>query len=200
MEKATIWKSSVKKAYYGFLIQNLGSILAIIVGIIGAGAGVAGLLQGEIKVGPMILSILLGIATVVGYIIYLIGINGIKKATAGGPDAAATNNLFIGVILELVGAIIGFIPVIGLVGSIVGFVGLIFMLIGFNKMKNSTTLPALAASGSSKLFIAMILGLVGGLLGLIPVAGAIIKAILSIVCLILGIMGWASIAKSELRA
>ncbi len=200
MEKATIWKSSVKKAYYGFLIQNLGSILAAIVGIIGAGAGIAGLLQGEIRVGPMILSILLGIATVVGYIIYLIGINGIKKATAGGPDAAATNNLFIGVILELVGAIIGFIPVIGLVGSIVGFIGLIFMLIGFNKMKNSTTLPALAASGSSKLFIAMIIGLVGGLLGLIPVAGAIINVILGIVCLILGIIGWASIAKSELRA
>ena len=63
MEKATIWKSGVKKAYYGFLIENLGSILAVIVGIIGAGAGVAGLLQGEVRVGPMILSILLGIAT-----------------------------------------------------------------------------------------------------------------------------------------
>ena len=122
-----------------------------------------------------------------------------NKSLTGTPDFPAANNLYLGVLLGLIGSVVALIPFIGFLGTLCSFVGFIFMMIAFNKMKVSTTLPASAVSGSSKLFVSMLLALIGGVLGLIPIAGGILEAIMSIIVLIFGFMGWSAIAKSELQ-
>ena len=181
MENTTsLWKSSVQKAFYGFIAFTVGGFLSGIASAVDRASSMASFMDGELSLGPSAFSVIASLIVIAGYVFYFIGINGMKKSLTGTPDFPAVNNLYLGVLL----------------GSFVGF---IFMMIAFNKMKVSTTLPASAVSGSSKLFVSMLLALIGGVLGLIPIAGGILEAIMSIIVLIFGFMGWSAIAKSELQ-
>ena len=200
MENTTsLWKSSVQKAFYGFIAFTVGGFLSGIASAVDRASSMASFMDGELSLGPSAFSIIASLIVIAGYVYYFIGINGMKKSLTGTPDFLAANNLYLGVLLGLIGSVVALIPFIGFLGTLCSFVGFIFMMIAFNKMKVSTTLPASAVSGSSKLFVSMLLALIGGVLGLIPIAGGILEAIMSIIVLIFGFMGWSAIAKSELQ-
>ncbi len=59
------------------------------------------------------------------------------------------------------------------------------------------TLPEGARRGMSKLFTAMILGIIGWVVGLIPLVGGVIETILEIVAFFIVLSGWKSVSESE---
>jgi len=179
-----IWKDGVKKAYYGFLGFTFLDILAAIFSII--------------PVIGWILNIVVAILIIICYVYFLIGLKGMRSSLVNLDDAAAVNNIYTGSIIGIVGAIVFAIPLISFVGGILSIIAYVMMLLGYNKMRNSVSLPPLAKSGAFLLFIAMIVELIAGILGFIPFAGAIIGAIGSVAVFILGLMGWKKISDSEL--
>ena len=200
MENTTfLWKSSVQKAFYGFIAFTVGGFLSGIASAVDRASSVASFMDGELSLGPSLFSIIASLVVIAGYVYYFLGINGMKKSLAGTPDFPAANNLYLGVLLGLIGSVVALIPFIGFLGTLSSFVGFIVMMMAYDTMIVSMTLPALAVSGSSKLFVSMLLALIGGVLGLIPIAGGILEAIMSIIVLIFGFMGWSAISRSELQ-
>lgn len=198
-QKASLWNANCKKAFYGFLAFTLGAIIVGILGYFSAGAAISSLATGSASgFGAVkIITLIVNIIVILGYIYFLIGIKGMQNNAPSENDSLAIKPLFVGALLLVIGAGIDFIPLIpGFIIRILSLLGYIFMMIGFNKMKQSTTLPEMAAKGSSKLFVAMLLAVIGCGLGFIPLAGTIIEAILGIVVLIFGIIGWKQVANS----
>lgn len=201
MANSTLWAKGVKFAFWGFLVYTLFTIVSGIVNFATAGAAIASIATGSGAglTGAVVFKFIFKLIIIVGYICYFIGIVNMKKSA---PDEVvpAAKNLYVGALLCIIAAGINFLP-IPLTGWIVGIlnlIGVIFMMIGFNGMKKSTVLPAEAIKGSSALFVAMLLSIIGIGLGIIPVAGSLIKAILNIVILIFGIIGWKRFSTSRI--
>lgn len=97
----------------------------------------------------------------------------------------------------IVGAIVACIPLLGFVGGILNLIAWILLLIAYSNLKNSMTLPEGARRGMSKLFTAMILGIIGWVVGLIPLVGGVIETILEIVAFFIVLSGWKCVSESE---
>ena len=67
------------------------------------------------------------------------------------------------------------------------------MLMGYNALKKSETFPG--KEGMKLLFIAMIVGIVGAVLAIIPAIGAILGGICFIVEFVLVLLGWKKVAE-----
>lgn len=79
--------------------------------------------------------------------------------------------------------------------SIAALVGLVLYLIGLGKLTKS--LDAVGMAGASKLKIAVWLGIVGAIFGIIPLLGAIIAGIFGIIAFIFEFLGYTSLMKSD---
>lgn len=79
--------------------------------------------------------------------------------------------------------------------SIAALIGLIIYLVGLGKLKKSLDTPGI--KGASRLKIAVWLGIVGVIIGLIPLLGTIIAGILGIIAFIFEFLGYTSLMKSE---
>ncbi|MCD4746547.1 MAG: hypothetical protein K8R58_09620 [Bacteroidales bacterium] len=130
--------------------------------------------------------------SIFGLILFLIGLNKLKK----GLDSAgqgAVQMLFIGVILGLVGIFFDLIPLMGWLAIVLYIVAFVFELIGFIKLKKSTTIGEIGKSGAGLLVIALILLLVACIFWFIPLIGGIFVSILSLAALFLAFYGWVKI-------
>ena len=194
------WSSVTKSIYQGVLLYQIGNVLYSIVSPINSmGNSVGNMMSfastGSISMGPgvgdIILYLLLA-AIIVGYVLFLIGLGKWAPMLAAG-DAKSVKQIRTGVILGLIGAACGFIPFFGWAGGILNIIAFIMMLLGYNSLKGSTTFPAMAASGAGKLFMAMILTLVGVVVGWIPLVGGFIEMILMIIAFFMTLSGWAMI-------
>lgn len=201
MSNPVMWESGVKKAFYGFLTFTLFGIISGIVNFATAGAAIASIATGSAAglTGAVVFKFIFKLIIIAGFIYYFMGIMQMKNS-APEQAAPATKNLYLGALLGIIAAGINLLPIpfMGWIVWILELIGFIFMMIGFNGMKKATVLPEEAIKGSSLLFIAMLLTIIGIGLGLIPIAGSLINAILSIVVLILGIMGWRKISTSRI--
>lgn len=79
--------------------------------------------------------------------------------------------------------------------SITSLAGLIIYLIGLGKLKQS--LDAEGMTGASRLKIAVWLGIVAAIFGIIPLLGTIIAGIIGIVAFIFEFLGYSSLMKSD---
>lgn len=191
------WSQTTKQMYTGVLVYSLCGVAKSIVDPITGAAKLAKSFSGaSASAGPGVLSILLSIAIICGYVYFFLGLKEFRNVVNEN-DAPAVKNVYTATILSIVAYVCGCIPFLGLVGKIVALVSFILMLMGFNALKKSATFPALACKGASMLFTAMILSIVGVVLGWIPLIGGILGAIINVVGFILTILGWGKISKAE---
>ena len=103
-------------------------------------------------------------------------------------DAAAIKKIRIGIQLFVLAFILKEIPAAGGILGMISFViSYIFMMLGFNYLKNSETFPC--KNGMSLISIAMILGIIGSVLTIIPIIGIVGKLTL-IASFLLLLLGW----------
>lgn len=104
------------------------------------------------------------------------------------PDADALKKVHLGILLFILGFVLAAIPVAGkILGMIAFVVAYVFMMLGFNALKKSETFPR--KDGISLIALAMILGIVGSVLTIIPVIGIIGKLLLFTTNLLI-LLGW----------
>lgn len=198
MEKSQIWKASVSKAFYGFLAYKLlGGVVGAIVGLASGAAGVASIINGG-GGGALLGPILVGILALAGYVYYFLGIKGMKESAAETPMGDGTAKVYKGAMLGLVGTLIAIIPLLGFIGTILEIVGFVFMMMGFNSLRQ-LSLNELAAKGAHQLWLMMVLSVVSAVVSIIPLVGNILSLILSIVILALAFLGWRNFANSSLE-
>ena len=198
MEKSQIWKASVSKAFYGFLAYKLlGGVVGAIVGLVSGAAGVASIINGG-GGGALLGPVLVGILALAGYVYYFLGIKGMKESAAETPMGDGTAKVYKGALLGLVGTLIGIIPLLGFIGTILEIVGFVFMMMGFNSLRQ-LSLNELAAKGAHQLWLMMVLSVVSAVVSIIPLVGNILSLILSIVILALAFLGWRNFANSSLE-
>lgn len=187
MENLT-WKSTTKQIYTGVLLYSLCGMVSGLVAILA-------LLGGDFW---GVLSVIVSIAVIVGYIMYFLGLRNFKNVVKE-PDAPVVNKLYTAVILVIIGYIIGFIPIAGaIMQGILSLIAFIMMMVAYSKLKKSPTFPELARKGASMLFTAMLLALIGSIFGIIPIVGAVIAGILNIISFIMVLLGWKKIADADL--
>lgn len=117
---------------------------------------------------------------------------GLKKFKEGLDEAGqgAVKMINIAVIISIVGLIIDIIPLMGLVASIILLVAFVFELLGLLKLKKSESIGEVGKSGVTFLLVAMILGIVTSLFGIIPFLGSVVGTILSLAALVFVFFGW----------
>lgn len=105
-----------------------------------------------------------------------------------------------GIIWSLLAVFIDYLPFLG------GFFCLVFnitaffvMLGGYGRLRSSSDFPPKARSGASTLYSSLIVGLIGTLLGLIPIMGPILEGIFSFIAFIMLLCGWISIKNTILQ-
>lgn len=185
------WKNATSKIFLGVLLFSLsgiaGGILAAILGLI---------LKSLTLVGIIVL--IAGIASILGYVLYVLGLGNFKSILAG-EDAAAVSKVWLAAILALASSVITvlaiLLPGIGIIGTIAAIAAYVLNLLGFMALKNSQTFPTQAKAGASKLFIAYILYLVGAISAFI--LPSFISGLINLVALVMILIGWASIKNTN---
>lgn len=197
-----LWKTSVNKAFYGFLAYTLLSgIIASIASWADSASSIASFASGKADVSLFDFSTIVNILAIVGFVYYFLGIKGMRDSAASTPLAEGTAQMYTGTLIGLIGTIVSIIPFLGFIGAIVSLVGFVFMMLGVSKIKKLKELNALAAKGAGQLFIMMILQIVSfviDIIMIIPFLGEVICFILSIVIFIYAFLGWKNFSNSEL--
>lgn len=198
------WKQTTADLYKAVMIYTFAAIAATIFNYIGsignAASALASFAEGNFSGGGFgfwdALEIIATVALVYGYWLFIKSLD-IFKGLVNPADAPRIGSIRTATILSIVGAIVACIPMIGFVGGIVNLIAWILLLLAYSNLKNSMTLPEGARRGMSKLFTAMILGIIGWVIGLIPLVGGILETILEIVAFFIVLSGWKCVSTSE---
>jgi uncharacterized membrane protein len=129
------------------------------------------------------------VVAIFGFILFFIGLGQLKDEM-DDTGKGAIKLLITAAIIGIVGLVISFIPLVGIVAGIIYLAAYIIELIAFIKLKKSTTLGETGKKGVNLLFIAIIVTLVGGVFGLLPLVGGIITKIISLAAFVLILFGW----------
>lgn len=188
---------TTKSIYNGVLLYSFCGIAKSIVDPIVSASSAASFISGSSSgSGGSLISTLLSLAIVAGYVLFFLGLSHFRTVVKN-EDAPAVQKLYVATILSICAYALGCIPFLGLIAKILALVSFIMMLLGFAALKKSATFPAEARNGASNLFIAMILSVVGIILGWIPLIGGVLSAILAIAGFVLTILGWKKIANAD---
>ena len=156
---------------------------------------IAGMVSALFSIIPM-MGWLVNIANVcvaAGYIAFFIRLKDMQLLV-NEADAPFAKYLCNGVLIHILAIMLRFIPAIGwILGPLAIIVSCVFMLLGYNGLKKSETFAG--KEGMKMLFIAMIIGIVGGVFGIIPVVGTIIAGICFIVEFVMVLLGWKKVAE-----
>ncbi|MBN2038604.1 MAG: hypothetical protein JW864_01085 [Spirochaetes bacterium] len=175
--------AAVQMIIIGVILQSCSPIIGVLLGLF-------------MGFGAIVVAMLISLA---GFILFFLGIKDFRVGFDDENGVKGSQNLFIAAIIGIVAAILGIIPVISILGAIAGLVAFIFMILGYLKLKTSTGYGDDGREGANLLFIGAIVSIIGAIIGFIPIAGTIIAAIISLVCLVLYFMGWTKI-KNALQA
>lgn len=202
--KRRVWSETTEKIWKGVLLYSIAGVLHSIVDpICDLGSGMNNLVemsQGSYSPAPDgwdIISYILLAGMIVGYVWYMQGVKVFATIQNSVSDADFVGKIRIGILLGLIATGVTFIPFLGWAASILNIIAFIFMLLGFSGLKKSTTFPAKGVQGASSLYIAMILTLVGIVVGIIPVVGGFIEMVLDIVAFFMILNGWRAIKDSD---
>ncbi len=129
------------------------------------------------------------ILAVVGFILFFLGLG---KLVAGLDDMGAkgAKKIRLAVILAIIATVIDMIPLMGLIAGIIAIVAFIIELTGYLALKKSGSLQDIGQRGAKLLVINMILLLVAGVFGLLPLVGDMIVGFIAAISLILWSVGW----------
>ena len=198
----SLWSKVTGSLYKAVLTQAISGItvcLLSVVSVIMINSDPIGYVKGGGFQTILILIMIAGIGSLVGFILFFINITKLKEQV-NSLDAQAVGNIHTAMILAIIYAIVSvigrfvlFMNIIALVLSIVAFA---FQFMGYSALKSSTTFPEIARAGAGKIFTAMILNLVGLVICWIPIIG-FISVILSIFALVFTLNGWKLISKAE---
>lgn len=189
------WSQTTKQIYNGVLIYSLcGVAKSIVDPIVNATSAMSMLTGGSSS--SFNFGTVLSIAIIFGYVYFFLGLKKFRTVVDAA-DESAVKKVYLAVLLNIIAYVVALIPLMGIIGKIISIVAFIYMMIGFAGMKNSSTFPVKARKGASNLFVAMILSIVGTVLGWLPLIGGVIGAIPNIISFILIIVGWKKISKAE---
>ena len=121
------WKNATSKIFLGVLLFSLsgiaGGILAALLGLV---------LKSLTLVSIVVL--IAGIAAILGYVLYVLGLGNFKNILSG-EDAAAVSKIWLAALLALAGSVItvvtSFIPGIAIIGTIAAIAAYVLNLLGF---------------------------------------------------------------------
>ena len=132
------------------------------------------------------------VLVVAGYIAFYIRLKDMQEMVDPA-DTDAAKKLCNGVLIYILSLALKYIPLVGgILGSIGFIVSFVLMLLGYNALKKSETFPG--REGMKTLFLAMIIGIVGGVLAIIPAIGLILGGICFIIEFVLILLGWKKVA------
>ena len=156
---------------------------------------IAGMVAGLFSIIPLMgwLVNVCNICVAAGFIAFFIRLKDMQMLVDPA-DAPAAKYLCNGVLIHILSLMLKFFPAVGwILAPIAVIVSCVFMLLGYNALKKSATFPG--KDGMKLLFIAMIIGIVGGVFGLIPLIGSVIAGICYIVEFVLVLLGWKKVAE-----
>lgn len=203
----SLWSKVTGSLYKAVLTQAISGItvcLLSVVSVIMINSDPIGYVKGGGFQTILILIMIAGIGSLVGFILFFINITKLKEQV-NSLDAQAVGNIHTAMILAIIYAIVSvigrfvlFMNIIALVLSIVAFA---FQFMGYSALKSSTTFPTTAREGASKVFNAIIINLIASFVASLFVLQAPVVSILAYVAIIcawaMQLRGWALIAKSE---
>lgn len=200
MEKQ--WKSTVMGVIYALIIFYVAPIFATIFGFISDIGDVAGSIGAKADTGGA--GALYWIFTIAGWAAFVWFFMNLTKFIAlqkNSEDAQNVTKIRNAYIVIFVAGILALIPLLGWILSAVALIiGYVMLITGFGGLAKSTVLPEEAKSGAASLKTCFIIFIVAAVLGLIPLAGSILSAILGLVGVVLLFLGWAKIANNAPRA
>lgn len=129
-----------------------------------------------------------------GYIAFFIRLKDMQDLVEPS-DVPSAKYLCNGVLLHILSIMLRFVPAVGwILGPLAVIVSCVFMLMGYNGLKKSETF--VGKEGMKMLFIAMIIGIAGGVFSIIPVIGTILAGICFIVEFVMVLLGWKKVAET----
>ncbi|MBQ4205477.1 MAG: hypothetical protein II662_02335 [Bacteroidales bacterium] len=176
--KIQVWNRTTEAIYKNVMLYTIAGMAAALFSII-----------------PLMrwVSNVCNVLVVAGFIAFFIRLKDLVELVDEA-DKDAMKKLVTGVMVYIAALMLEQTPM--LVNWILGPIGVIvscvFMLLGYNALKKSETFPN--REGMKTLFIAKIVGIVGGVLSIIPLIG-IIGGICYIVMFVLVLLGWKKVAE-----
>lgn len=183
------YKKNSQMVFYSLIgMAAMSLITAIVTAVVLAGS-VFAILSGDFS--GFVWIILCALLTLTAYIFYFIGLTGFTKLYNGTPDEEAMGKVRLAALLALIGVGCTIIPIAGvIINFILSIISAIFLIIGWNTLKSSTTFQVPQAA--NLIFIAAIVSLCGAVLAIIPVVG-IIGSLAGLAAFILQVIAWAQI-------
>lgn len=203
-ENLNTWKQTTADLYKAVQIFTWAAVAAAIFSFFGSVGDVAStfsaLADGKSSGSSFgfwdVLDILATAAIVYGYWLFITSLD-IFKGQVHTTDAPRIGFIRMATILSVIGVVVALIPFAGFVGGILNLIAWIMLLVAYSNLKNSVTFPEGARRGASKLFMAMVIGIIGWVIGLIPLVGDAIETVLEIIAFFIVLSGWKSISESE---
>jgi uncharacterized membrane protein len=192
----TLWSQQTKKIFNGILLFSIAWIaygifepIESLFSGIGTLASFSGASDptGGAGTALSIITYLLLIGIGLGYILTIVGLGNFGNILDEA-DKKAVGSVRTAFILALIAVVLDFLPLPGIIGGIVYLIAVILMLVGYGKLKKSSSFPG--GKGASTLFVAMILIVVGWVLDFIPLIGDWMEALLTIIAYIMTLVGW----------
>lgn len=184
----TAYNKNVKLIFTSVLVVAIASILLPLLGLLGGVQSAANDVGAGSGSFYIVLNFIFNLILLAAVCLFAYGLMQLKEVV-DGEAKSPVNILFIGAAIAAVSAILGFFH-LGIVSGLVGIAVAIVYVVGYNKLKVANGIPENAKAGANLCFVAAILMLVGAVIGLIPVLGAILNFLIAIAANILLILGW----------
>ncbi len=187
-----LYNKTVKLIFTAFLVLAIASILQPFISLLGGAQNIAHKFTGGVGFYE-ILNVIITIVVLGATILFVWGLYNLKSIVDGPEAQGAVNLVFIAAAIAVLSALLSFF-IGGILLALIGIAVAILYIMGYNGMKTAPGLPQPARDGANLLFIGAILELVGAVIGIIPVVGPILAAIIFLAAFILYIIGWKKVA------
>ena len=181
----SVWVTTVGQIITSIWVYTIAGVLGAVLYFFDRGFG---------------LSTMLYLVQIVGYVLYIVAIFKFTKLQQCDQDIAATKKISNAYILMIAGIIAGLIPLLGWIADLVlSIIAFVFLLQGYKALSQSPILPELCKAGAGRLYTAMLISLAGVILGIIPLAGSLLQAIVDIIVFVMVLSAWKSIKENGLN-
>lgn len=187
-----LYNKTVKLIFTAVLVLAIASILQPFISLLGGAQNIAHKFTGGVGFYE-ILNVIITIVVLGATILFVWGLYNLKSIVDGPEAQGAVNLVFIAAAIAVLSALLSFF-IGGILLALIGIAVAILYIMGYNGMKTAPGLPQPARDGANLLFIGAILELVGAVIGIIPVVGPILAAIIFLAAFILYIIGWKKVA------
>lgn len=135
---------------------------------------------------------LTGIMALVGLILYIIGLAKLKK-NMDAYGLKGISRLKVAVILGIIAVVVDWIPIFGwVIAGVLMIVSFVFEFLGYNIMKQSSSIGDVGRSGAGKLCVSMIILVIGRIVDFFPLTDMVV-AFISLISLWFVFKGWSMI-------